>query len=211
MRNKILRRLRLPLALAGTLALGGSGRADSLWMRRDPHSAYLFVDNVARHVGDLLTIVIQESTSIDSDEQRDNEKKTTTLANYNMAGSTTGNVITKTAQAQLNNELDSDRKLEGSARYTSDRNLTDRVTVTVVDVLPNGNLVIEGIRRRLINGEERTLRLTGLVRPMDIAAGNTVLSQYVGNLQISLLGCGQDSAYINNGWLGCIMNHLWPF
>src|SRR5208282_5842032 len=199
---------RLPLVLAGALVLAGHTRGDSLWSRRDPRSAYLFVDNQARQIGDLLTVVIQETTDIDSEEERDMEKKLTTLANFTMTGTTTGNVTSKTAGATLNPELDSDRKFEGTSRYTSDRALTDRMTVTVVDVLPNGNLVIEGIRRRIINGEERTLRITGFVRPQDIGAGNTVQSQFIGNFQLSLLGHGPDSAYLNNGWLGHLVNHL---
>ena len=111
--------------------------------------------------------------------------------------------------ASVNNT--SRRQFNGSAQLTSDRSFTDRITVTVVDVMPNGNLVVEGYRSRVVAGEQRMLRVTGIVRPTDIGAQNTVQSQFMANFRISYLGRGPESSFVNQSYLGRAMNLLWPF
>src|SRR5262249_34329782 len=130
---------------------------------------------------------------------------------FNFKASSAGNVSSKSATASADGKVASARSFNGSAKYTVDRAFADKMTVFVVDVLPNGILVIEGYRTRRVSGEERTLRITGFVRPMDIGAGNVVLSQYVGDFRISYAGKGPDSSFSNQGWMGKVMNHLWPF
>ena len=85
------------------------------------------------------------------------------------------------------------------------------MTVTVIDVLPNGNLLIEGTRRRVVSGEERMLRVSGMVRPSDITVNNLVESQFIANFQVSYGGKGTDSRFTNQGWFSRIVNHVWPF
>ena len=205
-----MRRYRLLLLLAA-LVSAGYVRADSIWQRRESNSAYLFVDLRARRVGDLLTIVVQETTGIDDNDQRQMQKDTNTSGLFNFKGTTTGNVASRAAAADFSAQTGSSRSFSGSAKYTSDRNFTDNMTVMVIDVLPNGNLVIEGFRRRVVNKEERVLRVTGLVRPLNIGPGNIVLSQYIANPHFSYVGKGPDSSFSNQGWIGKIMNRVWPF
>jgi flagellar L-ring protein precursor FlgH len=203
---------RLLVLLIFVLLFGLSyASADHLWDRRVPNGAYLFMDNKARRVGDLLTIVIREGTNIENREQRNNEKKTKTNWLFNFAGSTTGNIGGRTASANATNDVESQRKLDGTAQYTSDRKFTDRMTVTVIQVLPNGNLVIEGTRDQTLQGENRTIKISGVVRPQDIGTGNTIESSYIANFQVTYRGKGIESAYTQQGWLGLIMNKLWPF
>jgi flagellar L-ring protein precursor FlgH len=64
------------------------------------------------------------------------------------------------------------------------------MAVTVVDIMPNGNLVVEGYRSRVVAGEERVLRITGVVRQADIGVGNVIPSGFVANFRISYLGRG---------------------
>src|SRR5262245_54143933 len=105
-------------ALAVFAALGlGYACADSIWDRRIPNGAYLFVDNRARKVGDLLTVIVRETTNIENRERRDNNKKTKTHALFGWKGDTTGNVGTKTSQADFDVNNESERKLEGQANY----------------------------------------------------------------------------------------------
>ena len=105
----------------------------------------------------------------------------------------------------------SSRKFNGSAELSQDRRFQDKMTVTIIDVMPNGNLVIEGTRSRVVAGEARVLRLTGVVRPADIGAFNTVRSQFVSNFKVSYLGRGPESSFVNQGYWGRAMNLLWPF
>ena len=105
----------------------------------------------------------------------------------------------------------SQRSFDSKANSSIARTFTDRMTFIVIDVLPNGNLVVQGTRQRMITREMRTLRLTGVVRPADIGANNIVQSYFIGNLYISYEGRGPESTSTNQNWGGRIFNKLWPF
>ena len=196
------------------LALASAPRclkADSLWDRRAPRAAYLFTDNRARRVGDLLTIVVRETTDIDHRDKRANNKNTEAGGIFKFKGSAVDAVTSRAASADFDSSATSKRTFDSKAEYSSAQQFIDHMTVTVVDVLPNGNLLIEGKRRRVVSGEERAMCVSGMVRPDDIASGNVVQSEKIANFQITYEGKGQESAYTNNGWVGRIMNRVWPF
>ncbi len=200
----------LGILLLAVMATGAG--ADSMWLRRDPNVAYLFYDTRARRVGDVLTISVRETTAFEGMERRQLEKDTKTNAIWNFAGAfSQGKSLNHKFATSFNGEVDTTRQLNGTANNTIDRRFTDQMAVLVVDVLPNGNLVIEGFRRRIVAKEERTLHVRGIVRPQDIGPGNVIQSQYIANFAVSYEGRGQESAYQDNGWLGKIMNVLWPF
>jgi flagellar L-ring protein FlgH len=200
----------IPLILLALLAVSVV-RADSLWTRRTPQGGFLFVDDRARQPGDLLTIIVQETTGINHQETRDATKITNTEGTFNLAATTTGNVNSKTANAAVDISGGATRLLNGTSQFTSDRSFADRMTVTVVAVMPNGNLVIDGMRVRVVSGETRTLHVNGVVRPDDIGANNTVGSQYIANFRVTYAGKGQESHFTSQGWFNRIMNHVWPF
>jgi flagellar L-ring protein precursor FlgH len=186
--------------------------ADNLWDRRDPYNSHLFYDYRARRVGDILTISIDETTGSDAQEIRAMEKNTNADMSFGGKGSSTalGKVLRSFA-FDLDLNSSSARKFDGKNNSTIDRKFTDRMSVMVVAVLPNGNIVFEGCRQRLITRELRTLRITGIVRPADINGDNVVQSQFIANLFVSYEGRGPESAYTNQGWGGRIVNKLWPF
>ncbi len=180
-----------------------AAHADDIWERRNPNAAYLFETNRARRMGDLLTISVQENTGIDQTEERDLDKETTTGSVFSFTGGTTGNVASKAASANYNTSLGSTRTFTGKANFTSARQFLDQMTVRVVRVLPNGNLVIQGTRSRIVTGETRMLIVSGIVRPIDIDVGNIVASQFIANFQISYQGAGPSRASsIRIGWGG---------
>lgn len=185
--------------------------ADSIWDRRDYGSAFLFVDTRARRVGDLVTIQISEMTGIDNKDQRDAIKNTKTGGTFSFKGSIKGNNASRSAEAALDTLTTSQRELRGQSQYKVDQALTDKITATVVFVYPNGNMVVEGTRTRVIGAETRTLMVSGIIRPIDISPTNTIQSQFVGEFRITYLGQGDQSAYTNNGWLGRIFNLVWPW
>ena len=199
------------LALGIAMALPERSFADWLWERRDPQMSNRFTDYRARQVGDLITIVVEESTGFEGQEKREMEKKTNANLNANGKGSSSalGKVLRSFAY-DLDLNSASTRAFDGKANSTIDRKFTDRMTVMVVGVQPNGNIVIEGSRQRVINKEVRTLRIAGVVRPADIGAYNTIQSQYIGNLLFTYSGQGPDSNFTNQGWAGRVMNVLWP-
>jgi flagellar L-ring protein FlgH len=186
-------------------------RADDVWDRRDPRAAFLFYDNRARAIGDLLTVAIDETTAAAEKEERALDKGTNTSNAFKFNGKTSAGSAGRDGAVDASASNTSRRQFNGSAQLTTDRRFTDRITVTVVDVMPNGNLVIEGLRGRVVAGEQRVLRVTGIVRPADIGAQNTVQSQFISNFKISYLGRGPESAFVNQGYLSRVMNILWPF
>jgi flagellar L-ring protein precursor FlgH len=204
-------RMRWWSILALTAALPATSFADTIWDRRDPNMINLYADFKARKVGDVITIAIEELTGSDSQEKREMEKKTSGNMNVNGTGSTSslGQALRSFGYA-LDLNSSSQRNFDGKANTTIDRKFTDRMSVVVVAVHPNGNLVIEGVRQRMITREMRTLRVVGIVRPVDIGPYNVVQSQYIGNLRITYEGRGQESSYMNQGWGNRILNKLWP-
>jgi flagellar L-ring protein precursor FlgH len=190
--------LLLPVLGGATL---GAVKADNIWDRRDPRYANLFQDNRARSVGDILTVVISESTVTNERDQRQQSKTN----GFNGAATVFGTPTVAETSGDFG------RRFSGSAQLTSDRRFQDRLTVTVVDVMPNGNLVVEGYRSRVVAGEERVLRISGVVRVQDIGAGNAVQSTSLANAKVSYLGRGPESRAVNQNYGGRLMNRLWPF
>ncbi len=108
-------------------------------------------------------------------------------------------------------DAQSDNSLKSKADFKDERSFTDQVTVVVVDILPNGNLVVTGTRDRDIAGDIQTIEVSGIVRPSDIAYDNTVKSQQVANFRIVTKNSGISSPYTKPGWLGRIINIIWPW
>jgi flagellar L-ring protein precursor FlgH len=176
--------------------------ADHIWERRDPRYAYLFQDNRARAVGDIVTVLIAENTVANEQDQR-------ALTRNSNADATLTFGKTADTPGQLFGTA-GNRKFAGNATMTTNRTFTDRIAATVVDILPNGNLVIEGYRSRVVAGEERVLRITGVIRQQDVAVGSTILSTQVANFRIGYLGRGPASRTANQGIVGRFFNLIQP-
>jgi flagellar L-ring protein precursor FlgH len=207
-----VKRLAVPIAMATLFVALNGARADSLWERRNPYFAEHYWDINARRVGDVVTIVLNETTNFQAQETRTLKKGTiansSTNLNMNYAA---GKGTSRNFSGSLNGNATSDRELNGTSNLQSNRNLVDQMAVQVVAVSPNGNLVVEGFRTRVILGEQRTIRVSGIIRPENIGVNDSILSQYVANFTIEYFGKGIETSYINNGWLGRIMNKVWPY
>jgi len=212
----------LALVLTGVLAAALPARAGSIWARRSRRAAFLFVDTKAREVGDLLTVVIRESTEITHSESRELEKSDET--NFSATSLVFPYALTPHSDLLWNTkskhdpnrqhpnlDYSSSRDFEGEANFDSEREFEDRLTVRVIDVLPNGNLVIEGRRERDVAGETRLMRISGLVRPEDVAPDNSVQSEFVGDFRVVYEGDGVETWFTMPGWFNRIVNWLWPF
>jgi flagellar L-ring protein precursor FlgH len=194
------------------LSSSPSLRASSIWAKRDKNMRDIYADDVARQIGDILTIQISEDSKVDNKSKRDLKKETQrsnafdgelgiTTPNHNIFPRIPG----FTMDAQSTNELKS------KADYKDERSFVDRVSVVVVDILPNRNLVVIGTRDRNIAGDIQTIEVSGIVRPSDIAFDNTVKSEQVANFQIVTRNKGIAAPYTRPGWLGTVFDVLWPF
>ncbi|MCA9053175.1 MAG: flagellar basal body L-ring protein FlgH, partial [Planctomycetaceae bacterium] len=118
--------------------------ADSIWQRRDPEHAYLFIDSQARRVGDLLTVIISQNTDVQNRDDRELNKTASASEAFSLAGQAGGGFSQQSSSAALDFSNEADRSFQGGAAYSSERTFQDRFTVSVVDILPNGNLVVSG-------------------------------------------------------------------
>jgi flagellar L-ring protein precursor FlgH len=82
------------------------------------------------------------------------------------------------------------------------------MTTRVAEVLPNGDLLLEGVREITVNGEQQVVVLTGLVRPQDVRRNNTVLSSSVAQLRIQYFGKGLMRDNLKPGWLVRVLNKI---
>ena len=213
----------LPTAwtLAALALLPPRAEADSLWQRGKANPVSLVSDNRARRVGDIVTIVIDEKQKVKNDENSKTEKNsdaTGTLV-FQPAQKLTSEVnklpgvdgFDNPLDALLPIELKSDRNFEGKANYDKEGSFTTRITAIVLDVQPNGNLVVEGKRRVVIDDEEKWMTVTGLVRNFDVTPDNTVASALVANAQVKYNSAGPLAQNTKRGWLDRFIDYIWPF
>ncbi len=199
-------------SLAAAGIIGSFAHADSIWDRRDPRYAYLFQDNRARQVGDIITVVVSETTVASDQDKRSTDKSSSTNASAAYSGSTSGTGDSgRKGALSMSLNGSAQRQFNGASQLTASHVLTDRMAVTVVDVMPNGNLVVEGYRSRVVSGEERVMRITGIVRQLDVGIGNLVPSASVANFRVSYLGRGPETRAVNQNYLGKLLSVLWPW
>ncbi len=206
------KRVAMLLAIIGVFVCLNTVGADSLWDRRDPYYTDMMWDKNARRVGDVVTIILNETTNFQGQETRTLKKNTINQASAAVNGNfSEGKKLSHNFSAAASSAWNSDRELNGTSNLQSNRNLVDNMAVQVVQVMPNGNLVVEGFRTRVVLGEQRTIRVSGIIRPDNIGPGDTIQSQFVGNFTMEYFGKGVETSYINHGWLGRIMNKVWPY
>jgi flagellar L-ring protein precursor FlgH len=209
MNNKVVSILALTLFL---LCSSDHLQASSIWAKRGANMRQLYADDVARQIGDILTIKISEASKVDNKAKRDLKKETSRSTTFDgELGITTPNNNILPRMPGFTMSAESSNELKGQADYKDERSFIDCITVVVEDILPNGNLVVIGSRSRNIVGDRQTIEVSGIVRPSDIAFDNTVKSEQVANFCIVTVLGGISEPYNRPGWMGSIFDVLWPF
>ena len=187
-------------------------QAGSIWAKRDKNMKDLYADDVARQIGDILTIKISEDSKVDNKAKRDLKKDTNRSNTFNgELGITTPNNNILPRMPGFTMSATSGNELKSKADYKDERKFEDQVSVVVMDILPNHNLVVMGTRSRNIAGDIQTIEVSGIVRPSDIAFDNTVKSEQVADFRIVTKNSGVSAPYTRPGWLGRIFDIIWPF
>lgn len=179
----------------------------------DQTSIDLFGDRRARRVGDILTITLQENTvsSKSSDVGIKKDSDVTIPEVAGAAGTVLGNPL-QLGGLSVGTSLSAEREFIGEADASQSNNLRGSIAVTVVEVLPNGNLIVRGEKWMTLNNGDEFIRFSGLVRPEDVAEDNTVVSTLVANARIAYSGKGNLADSQRIGWLGKFFNsRYWPF
>lgn len=175
-----------------------AGRYDgSIWSRRD-----LYRNRKAGEVGDIVTILINESASAGSQAQTKTEEGAQQSGAVN-----SGTGIFKWVDA-FSLGTNSSNNFEGKGSTSRQGNLNARMSATVVEKLPNGVLRISGTREVVVNQEKQHLTLTGLVRPEDVRADNTILSSFLADARITFDGKGSVHSAQSPGILTRILGIL---
>lgn len=173
----------------------------------------LFEDHAARRVGDILTVTFDENTIA--------KKQANSKASKNSDITAKGNAPTLfglASSAVLGNDLGTsvnyalDRSTEGKGDAKQSNNLSGDISVTVVEVLPNGNLRVRGEKRVTLNDGSEYIRLSGIVRPIDINVANSLASSKVADATIMYTGDGALADSNKPGWISRILSSPWfPF
>lgn len=164
------------------------------------HSAVmLFEEPLARGVGDILTVEISENTVASG--------KSNTTANRTASFSTSGSAddsapaIIRALLRGANYGGDSASKFKGDGSFENKNDVTANLAVTVIDVLSNGNLLIGGDKRVLVNDQQSILRLTGVLNRKDLKAGNVITSKKIADARLELVGEGVITDANSVGWM----------
>ena len=165
----------------------------------------LFEDLKAGRVGDILTVRLVERTNASKNSQTQTAKTTSaTLANPQVFG----RALTKDGEPLFSGSLDGQTSFDGQGASSQSNSLDGDITVTVIDRLPNGNLVIQGEKWLTINQGKEFIRVTGIIRPNDIETDNSVLSTRIANAQIAYSAKGALAAANRMGLISRFLNSI---
>jgi len=169
----------------------------------------LFADLKARRVGDVLTIVLNENTNASKTATTTTAKKTSVT---NTGPSLFGKSYTTKGVPILDTTLTGDDAFNGAGTSAQSNSLAGSLTVTVIDVQPNGNLVVQGDKTLKLNQGDEFVHIAGVIRPADISTNNTVTSDKLADAHISYSGKGAVNASNQMGWLARFFNSAFaPF
>ncbi len=169
----------------------------------------LYSDQKARQEGDIITVILTERTQASKKAKTEMQKDSSTsfgpmvgLGGRNV--SVAGNVL------QFGADSASDYK--GDSKADQSNSLTGNISVHVLQVMSNGNLVVRGEKWLTLNTGKEYIRLTGVIRQQDVDVHNTVESTKIANARIEYSGTGAHHYGQSPGWLSRFFNGpLWPF
>lgn len=170
-------------------------------------------DSKARRLGDIVTIMITETASASKQAATATGRSSAMEAGIsNLLGLENASKVTKNF-ADLKNLINAEfsSKFDGSGSTSRKETLTATISAKVVDVLPNGNLKIEGRRNVKVNNEDQIVTVKGTIRQRDVTPENTINSSYVADAQITYAGEGIISDRQKPGWLMNFLDKIWPF
>ena len=166
----------------------------------------LFEDRRARFVGDTLTVVLEERTNA--------SKRSTSQASRSGETSIAIPTLTRLPGAPLQGAAlgaSSDSSFEGGGNSAANNVFTGNIAVTVIEVYPNGNMLVSGEKQVTINQGTEFIRFSGVVNPVNVGALNSVSSTRVADARIEYKGRGYLSEAQTMGWLQRFFLSASPF
>ena len=189
--------------------------APSLWADVGSHGT-IFLDYKARLIGDVVIVRIVESASAN------NSNNTSTAKNAEYSASV-ANILGLPRNLGIDNFLNSGQPFDpaigantsnsfsGKGSKARSDSISATIAARVVEILPSGNLIIEGQREIIVDQEKQTITIKGMVRQKDIDANNTVPSTAIADAQIRYYGDGVIADANRKGWFATFIDWIWPF
>ena len=188
--------------------LNASG--SSLWKAAGSNERAMYADRKGCQVGDIVTIVVSEDAAQTSSQSKKTNSTSATdaaVTQFLFANSKMG-----THNGGLPGiNFGGTNTFSGGGEVSNKQSITARAAVLIADIMPNGNLVVEGARKVTFSGETQHVVLHGIIRPDDISAANTVLSSSIANARIEFLSAGDLSDARKRGWLSKLYEMVRPF
>jgi flagellar L-ring protein precursor FlgH len=185
----------------------------SLWVENNGSLSEMFINAKARRVGDIVTISIVESSSASNMASTDTDRTTSMsvgLTNFfNLEEHFPSTKPFFNPFSPVKSDYES--TFEGEGATARSGALEAYISARIIQVLPNGNFIIEGNREVRVNNENQVITLTGVVRPRDITSDNVIQSTYIADARISYSGSGIVNDQQRPGWLMRILDKVWPF
>ena len=164
----------------------------------------LYTDTKAHRVGDIISVSLEEATSASKKAGTSMAKEDeVNFGNVNLAGR---DLHLRSYKPTLS--LSNSQEFSGSGNASQSNSLSGQISVSVVRVLANGNLQVQGEKWLMLNNGNEYVRVTGLVRPEDINSDNTVSSQRIANARIQYGGTGDLANTQERGWLSKFFNSV---
>lgn len=211
-----------------------TGRAGSLWREAVTDERGMFADKRAHRLGDIVTVVVNETTAA-TNALTLNTTRAGTGDRNGLASGFINELINSVSNEQSAVPQGDRRKFPtnllpkapgkaptilsttggsttaNTGNATSTQTLQSSMAVQVIDVLPNGNLVIEGIRQVSFSKERQFASLRGIIRPADVSATNTVASSAIADARIDVVAEGALSESQKKGWLTRLDEKISPY
>ncbi len=166
----------------------------------------IYSDSKAHRIGDIISVILSEKTQAKKNAKTELKKENS--AKLDPIIGLGGNPVTingNSVQFGLNQESD----FKGESKGDQGNSLTGNISVHVLRVLPNGNLMIRGEKWMTLNNGDEYIRLTGVIRSKDISSNNTIYSSKVANARIQYAGTGTFADVNEQGWLTKFFNSTW--
>ena len=182
----------------------------------DTSKNLLFEDTKARNVGDIVTVLLNESATSSATASTDTSKSSSLAM-------TTTSVLGLPGNMGVDNFLGlgtpfnpaaaatNERSNKGTGTVSREGTLTGTLAATIIGINANGNFQISGKRSVVVNNEEQLMELTGTIRPSDVNYDNTINSSLIANAAISYSGEGVIADEQRVGWLMRALSYVWPF
>ncbi|MGR5146737.1 flagellar basal body L-ring protein FlgH [Photobacterium alginatilyticum] len=162
----------------------------------------LYDDTKPRGIGDIVTVLLEEKTQAKKSASSDLDKST----DLSMDPLALGGQEIKLGERNLSYEVSNANKFAGSTSADQSNSIKGSISVEVIDVLANGNLLVRGEKWLTLNTGDEYIRVSGTVRPDDISQENTIASTRIANARIQYSGTGERQDVQEQGWLARFFN-----